>query len=283
MSNFNEMIITPLGTVSPYCKGDKNCPGFLIKNGKEKVLLDCGNGVSRYLDMETDLNDLIIIISHLHRDHYSDLTSIAYASSIYKKLGYINARIKVYIPSGDMVDDENCYIGADEISGNVGWGHSEILKKPIIDYEYLKSLGEENNFEIIDYNSFLKIKHGMMNITFEKNPHSITTYSIKINDGINTIVYSSDTGYQGNCLVNFSKNADVLICESSFLRGQKKNGDNHLFAYEAAKIAKEAKVGQLVLTHFWPEIDKEKYVEEAKNEFDNTIPAEEGKVLRLRK
>ena len=84
MNNDNEITITPLGTVSPYCKGNSNCPGFLVSDGDKKVLLDCGNGISRYLDMENDLDDLIIIISHLHRDHYGDLLSIEYASSIYK-------------------------------------------------------------------------------------------------------------------------------------------------------------------------------------------------------
>ena len=30
----NELIVTPLGTVSPYSKGNKNCPGFLIEYNK---------------------------------------------------------------------------------------------------------------------------------------------------------------------------------------------------------------------------------------------------------
>lgn len=43
----NEIIITPLGTVSPYSKESHNCPGFLIEYQEEKVLLDCGNGITR--------------------------------------------------------------------------------------------------------------------------------------------------------------------------------------------------------------------------------------------
>lgn len=277
MDKENEITITPLGTVSPYCKGNSNCPGFLISDGKQKIMLDCGNGVSRYLNMETDLNDLIIIISHLHRDHYGDLTSIAYASTLYKNLGYVNDKIKVYIPSGDKIKYDMSYIGED------GWGCSKTLDKPIIDYEYLNEVAKTNNLEIIDYNQSLKIKHGMFNISFSKNQHPITTHSVKIIDGLNTIVYSSDTGYNGNCLEKFAENADILICESSFLKGQIKNNDYHLFAHEAAKIAKYAKVKQLVLTHFWPEIEKERYVNEAKMIFENTIQAEEGKVLKLQR
>ena len=41
-----EVIITPLGTVSPYPKNNMNCPGFLIENNDYRVLLDCGEGVT---------------------------------------------------------------------------------------------------------------------------------------------------------------------------------------------------------------------------------------------
>ena len=34
----NEIIITPLGTISPYPKKDMNCPGFLIEYNNEKIL-----------------------------------------------------------------------------------------------------------------------------------------------------------------------------------------------------------------------------------------------------
>ena len=73
------MELKVLGTVSPYCKLDKNCPGFLIKNGEHKILLDCGNGITRLLNLQEDLKNLTIILSHLHKDHYGDILSIAYA------------------------------------------------------------------------------------------------------------------------------------------------------------------------------------------------------------
>jgi ribonuclease BN (tRNA processing enzyme) len=46
-------------------------------------------------------------------------------------------------------------------------------------------------------------------------------------------------------------------------------------------IAKEAGVKKLLLTHFWPEIDKQKYVDEAKDIFENVHAAEEGKVYKI--
>ena len=73
----------------------------------------------------------------------------------------------------------------------------------------------------------------------------------------------------------------MLICESTILKGQNKKSDNHLYAYEAAQIAEEANVKKLLLTHFYPEIDKQRYVDEAKSIFKNVQAAEEGKVYKI--
>lgn len=250
----NNLIVVPLGTVSPYPKDNKNCPGFLIKCNNKKIILDCGSGISRLLDMKNDLNDLIIIISHLHKDHYSDLSSIAYASYIYHNLGYLNERIKVYIPKDDTYD-----------------------------FRYLMNFGNENYLEFIPYNQTDKIVHGEMEITFTPNPHPLITFSCKITNNQNTIVYSSDTGFKENSLIEFAKDVDLLICESTYLKEQKKQEDNHLSTYEAATIAKLANVKKLLLTHFWPEIEKSEYIKEAKEIFENTEVAKEGKKIILRR
>ena len=255
----SDLSITPLGTVSPYSKGNKNCPGFLIEYKGYKVLLDSGEGISRLLNFPNDLNNLIIIISHLHKDHYSGLSSIGYASYVYKNLGYLSSKIKVYIPLDDKIKSQN----------------------KLQDFEYLMNFGDENYFEFLTYNN--KIIHGDMKITFCSNPHQLKTYSSKIECNDFVIVYSADTGYENNKLETFSKNADLLICESTYLRNQFKSSDNHLYAYEAGMIAKSANVKKLLLTHFWPEIDKQIYVDEAKELFENTEAAEEGKKLILRR
>ena len=35
----NDIVITPLGTVSTFCKDDKCCPGFLIDYKDNKIML----------------------------------------------------------------------------------------------------------------------------------------------------------------------------------------------------------------------------------------------------
>ncbi|MBE6159775.1 MAG: MBL fold metallo-hydrolase [Lactobacillales bacterium] len=269
------MEIKILGSVSPYCKGDKNCVGYLVKSNDSNILLDCGNGISRNMNMATDLNNLTIIISHLHKDHYAELLSLGYASYINHRLGFINKRIKVYIPKTDYYEVSEDYTNED------GWGSFRTVKKEIEDYHFLMNFGKEHYMEFLEYDEDSIINIDDIEITFSENPHQINTYSARLKENENIFVYSADTGFEDNSLIELSKEADILLCESTFLKGQIKNSDNHLYAYEAATIAKQSNVKQLVLTHFYPEIEKEKYLEEAKQIFPNTIVAEEGKILKI--
>ena len=255
------MEIKILGTVSPYCKDEKNCPGYLVTSGNKKVLLDCGNGISRNLNLPQDFEDLTIIISHLHKDHYGELLSLGYATYVFKKLGLIHKRVKVYLPKLDCEED--------------------IIKPPYIDFLLLKNFGDEHYFEFLRYDEKTKLTIGNMQIDFVKNIHPINTYATRIKEEGKIVVYSSDTGYQNNNLLAFTRDSDILICESTYLRGQIRTEDNHLYANEAAQIAKNANVKELILTHFFPEVDKAEYVNEAKEYFENTTAAEEGKILKI--
>ena len=269
--------ITPLGTVSTYCYENKNCPGFLVEYNNNKILLDCGNGISKNLDLPNDFDNLTIIISHLHPDHYGELLSLAQTSLVFSRLGYINKKIKVYIPEGDKVKVTEHY------TDNDGWGACRTIEKNLIDFDYLLNLEKESFLEFIPYKEKDKLYFDDLEVCFSRNPHPLTTYSTKLETDKLKLVYSSDTGYKGNILEKFAKDANLLICESTFLKGQIRNGDNHLFAHEAAIIAKNANVEKLLLTHFWPTIDKQKYVDEAKEIFENTEAAQENKKLVLRR
>lgn len=271
----NEIKIIPLGTVSPYPKGTKNCPGFLIKYKDNNIMLDCGNGSTRLLDMENDLKNLKIFISHLHPDHYGDLVSLLQAISVYKKYGMVNTNIDIYIPTTKVMEKEN-YTDDD------GWGCSRTIETNAIDYKYIKKYAEKIGVSFHDYSTFTNVKVDDINITNIEVPHPIESHAIKLENKDFKIVYSSDTG-TNNDLRKFAENTDLFICESTFLKGQYREKDGHLFAHEAAEIAYDANVKKLLLTHFWPEIDKEMYVKEASKIFENTEAAIEGKQLILKK
>lgn len=217
------------------------------------LLLDCGNGITKNLNLPNDLLNLTIIISHLHKDHYGDLLALSYASYVYNKLGILKKKIDVYIPDNETLDD----------------------------FKYLNSFKEENYLNFITYNENTKLNIDSLNITFKKTKHPIETYAMKIKDNKNILTYSADTGFDDK-LIDFFKNADLLVCESSFLKEHKKN-NNHLSAEEAAKLANLSNAKKLLLTHFWPEIKSKKYLKESKSIFKKTYIAKTNKIYKLKK
>lgn len=243
-----DLKIIPLGTISPFCYKNQNCPGFLIKYKNYNILLDCGNGITRYLNFPGDLNNLHVFITHLHKDHYGDLGCIEYSSYVFNNLNKLDNKINIYLPE-KYNDPEYSYSNYHQI--------------------------KENKIYILDD----------LKITFHNNKsHEIKTYSIKLENDRFKIVYTGDIGKNNlKGIINFSQNADLLICESTFLEKHNSTSTTHLNARDAAFIAKEANVKKLVLTHFWPLENKRLYLKEAKEIFKKTYIAKENRKIKLRR
>ena len=244
-----------LGTQSPYTTIGHNCPGFLITDEETKLMLDCGSGSHSLLNFPNDLNNLSIILSHLHRDHYNDLYNLQYSSFVFHNQKRLENPINIYMPS-----------------------------TPNVIYEDI--LSESNSFakyDTINENANLSI--GNLQISFCKNNHPVETYAVKVTNGARTIVYTSDTSFSSkDKLVDFAKGSDLLICESSLLKSYGfPEINSHLTAEQAGIIASEANTKGLILTHFWPEELPEKFVEETKKVFPRVIAANEGKIIDLPK
>lgn len=248
------MQVKVLGTQSPYATKKHNCPGFLITEGDAKVMLDCGSGSHRMLNYPDDLINLHVFISHLHRDHYNDVYNLQYASHVLHKQNRLEMPISIYLP---MLPTDI---------------HEDIVLEDNAFANYCTIL-----------NDYMGVKVGKLKVLFCLNGHSNESYSIKVEDGIHKVVYTSDISFALDTrrkIVGFARDADLLICESSLLeRHSFPEINSHLTAKQAAIIAKEANVKQLMLTHFWPEEDAENYVAEAKTVFENVIAANEGDMI----
>lgn len=270
------MELKGLGSVAPYCKNGKNCPGYLIKEKDEKILLDCGNGITNYLNMEEDLENMTIILSHFHPDHYGDLSSIGEAIDLFFKFGFLDKKVKLYLPK--VENSLVRHLGNMEFSVEK---KKEEYERERRNQRYVENIAYQHSFDVEEYSRSTKLQIGDMTVRFYLTLHPADTYAVRIESPTGRFVYSADTCYDES-LIDFFQDADTLLCEASLLKGQARTCD-HLYAYEAAELASKSKVEQLLLTHFWPEIAKERYVEEAKNYFENTQAVEEGKVYKLSK
>ncbi|MGM9875762.1 MAG: MBL fold metallo-hydrolase [Bacilli bacterium] len=252
----SKIIITSLGTISPYTKRNMNCPGFLVEYNNKKILLDCGNGITRLLNLLEDLKDLSVIVTHYHKDHFGDIGALQYTSYVYHNLGLLDKKIRIYLPKND-----------------IGFNKASIISN------------NESYSDYYDINDSYSFSIDDLNITFENNnSHTIESYMVKLQNKDFKIVYTSDIGTTNlSKLVDFCKDSDLIICESSFLRKHNANSRTHMTAYDAGILASKSNAQKLLLTHFWPEEDKKLYLEEAKQNFENVEVAEEGKKLILRR
>lgn len=84
---------------------------------------------------------------------------------------------------------------------------------------------------------------------------------------------------------SFIESSDLFICEANYGMDEeldKAIKNKHMTFREAATLAKEGDVKQLVLTHFGPAIaSPEDFIENANQEFENTIVAEDRMVFTL--
>lgn len=242
-----------LGSVSPYPKDGENGVSYLVKKGDTKILLDLGYGSSRLLHFPDDMTNMHIIISHLHGDHYADLSGVSYASFVYNNHDMFDGKINLYIPKG--YSDE--------------------------DYITINKIIDDGLFEVVFYDETSIINIDGINITFQKTLHPIPTYAARLEDEDGKVIsYTADSGFDES-LISFYEGSDLLIADAGFLKDEKGENNNHSSAFEDGLVAKKAGVKKLVLSHLWPENDPQLYANEAKENFENAFAARTGDEFKI--
>ena len=98
------------------------------------------------------------------------------------------------------------------------------------------------------------------------------------------VTYCTDTR-PAKSLIDNAKGADLLICEGMYGENDKKAKaveKKHMTFYEAAKVAKEADVKEMWLTHYSPSlIHPEEYTGAVRKIFKNAYPGKDGKSVTL--
>lgn len=110
--------------------------------------------------------------------------------------------------------------------------------------------------------------------------HPLPAYALRFEEDGRSLVYTGDAA-GGEGLAAFCAGADVLVCDATFTTAQWREGLPHFSAAQAGSLAREAGVGQLVLTHAQPGSDLSTLLKEAKEFFPNTIPARQGLEITL--
>ncbi|MDI6826091.1 MAG: ribonuclease Z [Candidatus Aenigmarchaeota archaeon] len=289
------IIITFLGTVSGVPSLRRNHPAIALEyftDYRDVLLFDCGEGTQKQL-MKSNISFMQInkiFISHWHADHFAGLIPMIQTMNLEKR----SEPLTVYGPEAERFISDIVDLGyfglrfpvravdvpfeGSEISVVDETEDYKILSIPV--YHSVPSVAfcfqEKDKWNIDeDKLSELGVKRGPWLKNLKRTGKiEWKGKEIKIEDvgyvkkGLK-VVYSGDTKPCKN-IVKISKNADLLIHDGTFLEedvGSKAHAD----VKEAAKLAKQAGVKQLILTHISRRYTNLKELEEvAKKEFKNS-------------
>jgi ribonuclease BN (tRNA processing enzyme) len=102
--------------------------------------------------------------------------------------------------------------------------------------------------------------------------HPVETYGFRITEGDGTFVYTADTADFPE-LAEDCRDAEVLLCEATFVRPNEGPPGIHMWAHESGRLAAKADAKRLVLTHVWATNPLEDAVAAASSAFDGPVEA----------
>lgn len=248
-----------IGTGSPAYNPKRSGPSALIHSRGNYFLVDMGNGTqARLIEAGIPFKDInAVMFTHLHLDHSEEFIPILINAWLQ---GQDN--LKIFGPPRTKQYHEFLIDFYKEDMAYRAWRTGRSMEKI-------------RNIEVREFKSNNSFKHNNITISTTEVPHTIYTLALRFDSGDKSIVISGDLSYSEN-LTKLAKDADILVMDSAqFIRKKGKGprprprdrkhvetGDKnwpkpHASLDEVARMAGDANVKKLVLTHFGPgEIDK---------------------------
>lgn len=233
------LTLTPLGRVSGMPKAGSAASGYLVSDGVTTVLLDAGPGVALALSGQLAIDRLdAVIITHLHIDHVHDALAVAkmiLAARMRMGADGIEVaqtdRIPFIVPQG----------GADRLRTLAAL--FPVVSNPIFDQAF------DLAAELFEYQPGDRLQIGSLDLNLIELVHVVTNCGIRVtSDDGRVIAYTGDTGWTP-ALLDLARDADLLVCETTFLTPDTSN-HGHLCAAQAGQAAAESGAKTLMLTHF---------------------------------
>jgi len=280
---------------------DRNVQGIFLKFKGEGVLVDCGEGTQRQMNIVgINRNDVKrVLISHWHGDHVSGLVGLI--QTIGNQSADTERKLVIYGPQGTK-DHVQHIMKSCLFESKLPIEVNELLPKqeellrffendefalecvalrhsvPTIGYSFVEldrrriHLAKAKKLGVKEGPMMGKLQQGKdVNVSNKLVKAEDVTYLVKGKK----ISFILDTEPCPGCSL-LAKHADVLVCESSFTteHDHKAEQFKHMTAKNAALIAQDAEVDKLILTHFSQRYTTAKEpLEEAKSIFPSTEAA----------
>lgn len=223
-----ELVTVGTGTVAP--SASRGGPAHWVERDGLRLLMDCGAGtLHRLARCGLAWNHVThIALTHFHVDHYGELPAYVFA------LRHAATREEPLVILGPP--------GTVQLMRGLADGFGPWLLDPgypigVLDVQAGEPfpLGAEVTLDV------------------HSTPHTDESVAIAIQGPEGRLVYTGDTG-QSRDLADWAAGADLLLAECSLPDDQAVDG--HLTPHSVAQLARAAQAKRLVLTHFYPPVER---------------------------
>ncbi len=236
------MKLTVLGSGTLKSPADRNPPGYLLQAGDSLILLDVGPGIIHQLrTLSSDILAVnLILITHFHPDHCSDLIALLLARFLARH-------------------DSNHALHLVGPLGFREWFHGQAQWQGKWLHGAMPQVTEWQGRELyVDG----------WRVLAERTLHTENSLAYRIEREGKRVFFSGDTDYQQS-LIPLAMESDLALVECSLPEHLKQVG--HLTPKETGIFARQAKVKHLLVTHIYPENDTPDLKKRVADFFDGRI------------
>lgn len=244
------MRVVVLGRSGSFPRPGEACAGYLVETGERAVLVDCGHGVVSRLLQRLDVYRLSgLILTHMHPDHVAD------------------------VPALRLALEWSCF-PPEPWQGRL----PTLAPQEAADY-LAQAMRAETALRVFDLKPIrpnMAYEFCGFRVRFVRTAHPVETYAVRIEDAAGALAYTADTAYDAG-VAELARGAELLLAECTFPDELEDRAREvgHLTPRAAGRLAADAGVRCLVLTHLFPTLDLEAAVRSARAQFPHVVCAEE--------
>lgn len=222
------MKLTILGMNGPFPAPGGATSGYLVSSGDAAIAMDMGSGILARLTERIAPESLTaLMLTHWHYDHCCDVLPL-----LYRLEACAQTPLHIYAPV-----DEN-----------------SLVRKAV---QGCKAVVLHDIFP----GDTLTI--GGVTVSVHNARHPVPAVMLRLTAEGRTLCYTGDTNTVDG-LTDFARNADLLLADGLFTNALWAEGKPHLSAELTARLARDACVRTLVITHLNPAIAPETLLAEAR-------------------
>jgi ribonuclease BN (tRNA processing enzyme) len=235
------MRLTVLGGRGAWPDAGQACSGYLVEHQGFRLLVDPGYAiVPRLLELIDPLQLDGVFVSHGHPDHCADVNPLLRARALRDDPP---APLPMYAPT-------------DALTAVLALDRPGML---------------DSAYALHEFTPGDPLEIGPFRAETALLPHWRGNAGIRLAAGAQVLVYTGDTGPSPE-LPKLAHEADVLLCEASYVDEVPEDNRRYLYSARlAGRLATDAGVGRLLLTHLMPGTGASAALAAAGDEYDGPI------------